>query len=714
MKVRSAVLITIAAAIVSVSTVHADDPVRAQKLQQAIDLIESKGDMAHARPLLEEAAKSTDTTVAAQALLYLAKAQERTDRAAARKTYRQIVRRFSDQQAAVTQARTRLAVLGDDTRTEPRERKVLDREMVFPSLTPSGDGVIFVENLIDTSMIDMRTGAVTRLLEPAPGTRQIVFPILSPDQKQMAMTWLGPQSHPELQVIPRAPGGKPRTLLSSSSEVRYFRPLGWGPDGAWLLVELQKTDRTWSVARMNAADGRVQVLKSLDWRRGDGGGLWRTSMSPDGRYLAYAALATNPSGPGGAPDTADKHVYVLAADGSSEVDLTATSGVHENPVWTADGSHVLFLSNRSGAFDLWGVAIANGKPISAPVIVRRNIGRVVPIGVTSGGTLYYLVRVPPVSTLAVVSLAPDDHNRGGTLPADLIGHRPSWSPDGKYIAYLRPKPGDGSDEELVIRTFSTGDERRYSPDEDAKIGASGMPLWFPDGHALLQRVTYAGAPLGGDQALYEADPRTGTFTELKGFGRFSLPNEFKAAIASDNRTLYATGPLLRPDATNGGGRINSIVAADLTTGQQRTVFTTESEGLMPGLSLSPDGRTIAFFTYTLPFGNSSILHLAFVGADGNGFRELPSAGSSRVLWSRDGRSLLLGSAGRGEVRAGSIVRVDVETGTIRPTGVQIDGLGSFDLSPDGSRMIVDKSASGAATELHALENIAAVLKPRKR
>ena len=721
MKMKVAVMMTITAAIVSVSTVRADDPARAQKLQQAIDLIESKGDIVHALPLLEEAAKSTDKTLAAQALLYLGRAQERTDKAAARKTYQQIVSRFADQPAVANQARVRLTALGDDMAIAPTDRRVLTKEMLFPSVTRTGDAVVFVEDLTVPSVIDIRTAAVTRLLEPAPGTSQIAFPVLSADQRQIAMTWIGPQNHPELQVIARTPGAKPRTLLSSNNEIKYFRPVAWGPDGTWLLVELQKADQTWSVARIGAADGRMQVLKSLDWRRGEGGGQWRTSLSPDGRFLAYAALSTNPSSPNVATATLDKHVYVLAADGSSEVDLTATSGIHENPVWTADGSHVLFLSNRSGSFDLWAVAMANGKPTGAPVVVQRNIGRVVPVGnTTSAGTFYYISRVPPVSMLAVADIAPNDHrpNRGDELQADLVGLRPSWSPDGKYLAYLRPKPGGGYDEELVVRTLATGDERRYPPDNDAKIGAYDKPLWFPDGHALLQRVTYAGAPQGGGQALYEADPRTGTFAELKGFGRFELPAEFRAAIASDNRTLYTTGPLNRPDAFK-GGRVNCIVAADLTTGQQRTIFTPASEGLFAGVSLSPDGRTIGFFTYNPPLKpRSTISHLAFIGTDGNGFRELsnpfqPGGNPTAVVWTRDGRSLLVAAGGSGEQRAGSIVRVDAETGATQSTGIQIDGLTSFDLSPDGSHVIASRQASGPTTELHALEHIPAALKPHK-
>jgi hypothetical protein len=55
----------------------AADTARERKLQQGIDLMESKGDLAKATPLFEDASHSSDRAVAAQALLYLGHAQER-------------------------------------------------------------------------------------------------------------------------------------------------------------------------------------------------------------------------------------------------------------------------------------------------------------------------------------------------------------------------------------------------------------------------------------------------------------------------------------------------------------------------------------------------------------------------------------------------------------------------------------------------------------
>ncbi len=87
----------------------------------------------------------------------------------------------------------------------------------------------------------------------------------------------------------------------------------------------------------------------------------RTSR-PTGGTSAYSALAFNPSKVPPAPtDRKDQHIYILAADGSSEAEIVKASGVNRDPAWTPDGKHILFVSDRSGKFDLWSIAVQNGK-----------------------------------------------------------------------------------------------------------------------------------------------------------------------------------------------------------------------------------------------------------------------------------------------------------------------------------------------------------------
>ena len=88
------------------------DTAREQKLQQAINLMESKGDAAKAMPMLEDVARSSDRGLAARALLYLGQAQERQGADKARATYERIVKEFGNQTEMVEAAQQRLVALG--------------------------------------------------------------------------------------------------------------------------------------------------------------------------------------------------------------------------------------------------------------------------------------------------------------------------------------------------------------------------------------------------------------------------------------------------------------------------------------------------------------------------------------------------------------------------------------------------------------------------
>ena len=103
-------------------TLVASDRVREQKLQQAIDLVESKGDLANATPLFEEVAKSDDRTLAGRALLYLAQAQERHGHKDAVVTYRRLQKEFAADPAVASVARRRIAALAPrPAQTGPRQ-----------------------------------------------------------------------------------------------------------------------------------------------------------------------------------------------------------------------------------------------------------------------------------------------------------------------------------------------------------------------------------------------------------------------------------------------------------------------------------------------------------------------------------------------------------------------------------------------------------------
>ncbi|MFQ6116349.1 MAG: tol-pal system YbgF family protein [bacterium] len=91
------------------NSMMAGDRSQNQKFQEAIHLMETKGDYPAAIRLFQEVAKGPDRNLAARSLLYVGICYEKLGKDEAKKAYRRIVQEFADQQEVVTQARARLA-----------------------------------------------------------------------------------------------------------------------------------------------------------------------------------------------------------------------------------------------------------------------------------------------------------------------------------------------------------------------------------------------------------------------------------------------------------------------------------------------------------------------------------------------------------------------------------------------------------------------------
>ena len=91
---------------------QSDRAANASRYQQAIDLMETRGDCARAIVLFEEVAIGNDRSLAARSLLNIGRCAEKTRQGDPQLPYRRIIADFGDQSATVARARERLAALG--------------------------------------------------------------------------------------------------------------------------------------------------------------------------------------------------------------------------------------------------------------------------------------------------------------------------------------------------------------------------------------------------------------------------------------------------------------------------------------------------------------------------------------------------------------------------------------------------------------------------
>jgi Tol biopolymer transport system component len=554
-----------------------------------------------------------------------------------------------------------------------------------------GRWMVFTDSVTgDLAIRNMFTGKVKRLLAKTGADTWIKRPLFSPDLRQIAYGTGEKESHLQLRLTSNEPGGKARALIDGPDN-NYYQPAAWFPDGKSILATLWKSDRTTQIVRASVSDGAVKVLKSLEWRMWNAEGS-RPNLSPDGQYIVYSVLAVNPTSAYPAhTDPSDQHIYILAADGSSETEVVKTSGINKNPIWTPDGKHILFTSDRSGKDDLWSIAVLNGRAAGAASLVSPEIGDVRALGMHSG-SYYYTKTQAGVEYVNIAGFAPSGNSQSRILQAteSFVGIRATWSPDGKSIAFKRRHPGSEGDFDLVVHSLETGDERTYLTD----LGTSGVgaPVWFHDGKTIMTGFGRDGAA----RLPYRIDLKTGEFK--------ALPSPLTCVLSPDDKTNYC----VRSDPKN-PSLPQQIVAVDLTSGQERLVFTQPE----PGFALfvvTPDSRAFVIWRQDV---KAQTVRFARVNVDGTGYREIYNIAKKdfqdNLTLTKDGLWILLAKRHDDNWQ---LVRIPIEGGEPELTGLELEatlvsGI-SIQLSPDGSRIAF--TTKKRAEELWALDNVLSALK----
>lgn len=170
-----------------------------------------------------------------------------------------------------------------------------------------------------------------------------------------------------------------------------------------------------------AVDDAVQLTK------GEMGAV-KPSFSPDGKHLLYVV---NRTGMG--------DLYVMPAAGGSPFRVTHNAYASgDMPVFTADSTHIVFSSYRSGEDgsrlpDLW-IVPSIGSTAGYP---KLFIGEASGAGFSPNGKwVAYTKHLPSKKALWVSPI----NNIEEHIEVSDVGFTPRWSPDGKWIAYTTSEP----------------------------------------------------------------------------------------------------------------------------------------------------------------------------------------------------------------------------------------------------------------------------------
>jgi tricorn protease len=368
-----------------------------------------------------------------------------------------------------------------------------------------------------------RDGGDARRLTTGPGLE--TNPIFSPDGATIAFTGEY-DGNVDVYTVPAAGGVPKRLTWHPSPDV----VLGWSPDGKKVIFSSPRESYV-NIVQLFTMDinGSFPEKVPLPWG-------WEASYSPDGTRLAYVPMRR--------PFTAWKHYrggdtnpIWLANLSDSKIEKVPRDNSNDyNPMWI--GSKVYFLSDRNGPVTLWsydtrshqlkeeikneGLDFKSAGAGPDAIVVEQfgglslfdlKSGKMKPVRVNIAGDLPEVrERIVNVSRrLTGAHLSPNAARavfeaRGEiiTVPAEkgdvrvitntprIMERSPSWSPDGKTIAYfsdesgeyelhLAPQNGMGPVTKIAMPEAGFYHGPRWSPDsKKIAFGDSHMRIWYVD------------------------------------------------------------------------------------------------------------------------------------------------------------------------------------------------------------------------------------------
>jgi Tol biopolymer transport system component len=645
-------------------------------------------------------AAGKDRASAARALLAMADAYQRLGDAEARRIYERLLREFGEQSEVITNAKRRLQSLEADTRTGQASRRIVP---VWTGQgvgygTPSADGryIPFRLGTGDLAIRDLVTNSTRELTKKGGWAASGDFvqnPLISPDNRFVAYTWFieaGGMS--ELRVLTLEGDRPPRTLLRTTG--RYPTPQAWTPDSLRLIV----SHPTQGLGIMTVSNGEYHPLRSGEWP----GPVSGVSGSADGRYIAYQSSS--------ADSTSKRDIRIRALDGRGETGALVGPEDDFNPLWSPDGTHLVFRRSDSAGIALWAVRIQDGRPVGGPMLLRSDIGRMEPLGVTRNGSLYYAQTSAVRHEIYVAAL---DNLLATT--STLVGSQvfdgrtgPAWTPDGQLLTYW-------SRSGITLRPTSGGQERAVALPPGTLTNIAS-PKWFPDGRSLLLPIRH---DVGFSLVRFHLD--SGNVERLVNGEAASF------AVAPDGGAIYWATPT-GPDAQRPSGRLMRL---DLQTREEQEL---KRDAWFLAIAVSPDGKELAYLrndrTEAARSRNEAPGYLEIIGSRGGQsrqvFRDPVWAGPSRnntLTWSTDQQNLLAvrddGVLWRFPLNGGAPQSVGISANTYQFSAIPAEPLAAGDrrvkspaVHPDG-KTLAFAVAGMQDREIWSLENFLPSLAARK-
>ncbi|HEX7779539.1 MAG TPA: S41 family peptidase, partial [Vicinamibacterales bacterium] len=494
-----------------------------------------------------------------------------------------------------------------------------------PAISPDRNEVAFASGG-DIWTVPIGGGDARLLVSHAATESQ---PVYSPDGRTLALV-SDRTGGGDIYLLTMATGDLRRLTFDDGNEILD----GWSTDGQWIYYSSGTRDIAGNDIYRVRATGGTPMLVSADRFTNE----FFSAPSPDGQSLAFSARG-NASGQWwrkGHSHLDESEIWIMRGLSTSSYEKVVDRGAKNLwPMWSADGRSLFYMSDRSGAENIWAQPLSG----QARALTQFRAGRVLWPSISYDGRMIVFERNFGIWKLDTQSgqVGEIPITRRGASIGPVTEHLTltngfqelSLSPDGRKVAFV------ARGEIFAASAREGGNAARVT----RSLAREAQVTWAPDS----RRLAYVSEREDADH-LFLYDFGTGTETQLTRDAR----NDDAPRFSPDGNMLA----FVRDD--------KELHVLDLASKQERVLAKGFISASPRSLAWSADSKWVAYLGLsTRSFRNAYIVPAA--GGEGRAVSAIPNANTGTLSWSPDGTFLVFNTSQRTEDT--EVVRVEL---TLKP------------------------------------------------